>query len=172
MGSQALELFYRMPRKSIVNQTYVCILNACSHSGLVEEARKIFSSIQTRDKRIVTTMVNITRVIIQQDSLMLCFRSTVWAVPPIWAKHKSWSNSLNRIMLLVFLCTVRTFRKTTGASKGLWTDSIKSDNRSSQRKYTLDSYWTLVSPNCDQENERPEDSICFACASCCSNTDR
>lgn len=57
MGYDALELYYRMPSEMIDEKTYVCILNACSHSGLVNEARSIFSTIRTKNKFIYTTMV-------------------------------------------------------------------------------------------------------------------
>ncbi|CAF1451052.1 unnamed protein product [Rotaria sordida] len=46
MGIQALELFHQMPSEFIDERTYICILNACSHSGLVDEARSIFDKIQ------------------------------------------------------------------------------------------------------------------------------
>ncbi|CAF3783868.1 unnamed protein product [Rotaria sordida] len=45
MGIQALELFHQMPSEFIDKVTYICILNACSHSGLVDEARSIFDKI-------------------------------------------------------------------------------------------------------------------------------
>ena len=57
MGHDALELYYQMPSEMIVEKTYVCILNACSHSGLVEEARSIFSKIPKKDEWIYTAMV-------------------------------------------------------------------------------------------------------------------
>ncbi|CAF1690668.1 unnamed protein product, partial [Adineta ricciae] len=35
LGHKAIELYYRMPVEMIVEKTHVCVLNACSDSGLV-----------------------------------------------------------------------------------------------------------------------------------------
>ncbi|CAF0880691.1 unnamed protein product [Adineta steineri] len=58
MGSKAIELFNKMPSKLILEETYVCVLNACSHSRLVEQAQKIFSNIENKTENICTTMVD------------------------------------------------------------------------------------------------------------------
>lgn len=49
-GNEALALFEQMLRENINpnNQTIGCILNACSHAGLVKEAMQIFSSMKAR----------------------------------------------------------------------------------------------------------------------------
>jgi hypothetical protein len=57
MAADALELYNRMPRELIVEGTNVCVLNACSHSGFVNEARSIFQNIRVKTKRIYTAMV-------------------------------------------------------------------------------------------------------------------
>ena len=57
MGYKAIELYYRMPVEMIVEKTHVCVLNACSHSGLVDEARSIFSTIRMKNKWVYTAMV-------------------------------------------------------------------------------------------------------------------
>ena len=57
MGTDAVELFRRIPHEMIVDQTYTCVLNACSHSALVEEARAIFSNIPVKTKWTYTPMV-------------------------------------------------------------------------------------------------------------------
>ena len=57
MGMQALELFSQMPKHFIHEVTYICILNACSHSGLVDEARSIFQNIEAKTATVWTTMV-------------------------------------------------------------------------------------------------------------------
>jgi pentatricopeptide repeat protein len=57
MGSQAIELYRQMPKNFIDEVTYICILNACSHSGLVDEARSIFQNIQIKTESIYVTMV-------------------------------------------------------------------------------------------------------------------
>ena len=57
MGLQAVELYRRMPRALINEFTHICVLNACSHSGLVEEERSIFNQIEQKIDKIYTTMV-------------------------------------------------------------------------------------------------------------------
>ncbi|CAF5226334.1 unnamed protein product, partial [Rotaria magnacalcarata] len=57
MGIEAMKLFHQMPKELINDLTYTCILNSCSHSGLVDEARSIFNSIETKTDITVTTMV-------------------------------------------------------------------------------------------------------------------
>ncbi len=59
MGIQAVELFRQVPLDMVNAWIYVCVLNACSHSGLIQEAREIFNEIPINQKtnRIYTTMV-------------------------------------------------------------------------------------------------------------------
>ncbi len=57
MGLQAIELYHQIPSELINEMTYICILNACSHSGLIDEARSIFRNIQTKTEKIYSTMV-------------------------------------------------------------------------------------------------------------------
>jgi len=57
MGHNAIELYYQMPIEMLHDRAYSCVLNACSHSGLVDEARSIFSAIQNKSKYIYTAMV-------------------------------------------------------------------------------------------------------------------
>ena len=61
MGMQALELFSQMPKHFIHEVTYICILNACSHSGLVDEARSIFQNIEAKTPTVWTAMVYLQR---------------------------------------------------------------------------------------------------------------
>ncbi|CAF1282389.1 unnamed protein product [Adineta ricciae] len=58
MALQAVELFRRMPSELVTEATYICVLNACSHSGLVNEAQAIFSTIKTKTEHIYATMVD------------------------------------------------------------------------------------------------------------------
>ncbi|CAM4844162.1 unnamed protein product [Rotaria magnacalcarata] len=58
MGIEAMKLFHQMPKELINDLTYTCILNSCSHSGLVDEARSIFNSIETKTDITVTTMID------------------------------------------------------------------------------------------------------------------
>jgi pentatricopeptide repeat protein len=60
MGIQAIEVFRQMPKEFIDEVTYVCVLNACSHSGLVDEARSIFRNIPIKTTSIYCTMVHET----------------------------------------------------------------------------------------------------------------
>ncbi len=57
MGIEAIELFRKMPSELINEVTYICVLNGCSHSGLVDVARSIFNNIQIKTEFIYTTMV-------------------------------------------------------------------------------------------------------------------
>ena len=56
-GIQAIELYHQMSKELINEVTYICVLNACSHSGLVNEARAIFENISNKTERIYTTIV-------------------------------------------------------------------------------------------------------------------
>ncbi|CAM2722356.1 unnamed protein product [Rotaria socialis] len=58
MGIQAIEL-YRQISSELVNESVnVSVLNACSHSGLVDQARCIFRNIHMKSERIYTTMID------------------------------------------------------------------------------------------------------------------
>ena len=57
MGVQAIKLYNQVPSELIVEATHVCVLNACSHSGLVDEARSIFRNIEIKRESIYATMV-------------------------------------------------------------------------------------------------------------------
>ena len=50
MGVAALQLFHEIPANMVDSWINVCLLNACSHSALINEARQIFQNIP-RDKR-------------------------------------------------------------------------------------------------------------------------
>ncbi|CAF1444333.1 unnamed protein product [Adineta steineri] len=58
MGIKAIELYYKIPSKLINESINVCILNACSFSGLIDQARSIFENIRIKTERIYTTMVD------------------------------------------------------------------------------------------------------------------
>ena len=59
MGIEAIELFNRIPSNMLDDVIYICVLNACSHSGLADQAWKIFETIPSnqRTEQIYTTMV-------------------------------------------------------------------------------------------------------------------
>ena len=60
MGLQAVQLFATIPSSMFNSWIYVCVLNACSHSALVDQAKQIFHRIpfENRTDQIYTTMVN------------------------------------------------------------------------------------------------------------------
>ncbi|CAF4874108.1 unnamed protein product, partial [Rotaria sp. Silwood1] len=58
LGIKAIELYHKMPVEYINEATYVSVLNACSHSGLIDEARSIFKNIQLKTVKIYTTMID------------------------------------------------------------------------------------------------------------------
>ena len=57
MGIKSIELYRQMPLELVDEVTHICVLNACSHSGLVSEARLIFKHIEIKTERIYNTMV-------------------------------------------------------------------------------------------------------------------
>jgi pentatricopeptide repeat protein len=57
MGYEAIDVYQRISENHRDTISHVCVLNACSHSGLVEQARSIFSQIKRKTEKIVTTMV-------------------------------------------------------------------------------------------------------------------
>ncbi|CAF2080131.1 unnamed protein product, partial [Rotaria magnacalcarata] len=57
MGSQAVELYREMPNNLRNHVSQICVLNACSHAGLLHEARTIFNEISLKTESIITTMV-------------------------------------------------------------------------------------------------------------------
>ncbi len=71
MGFEAVELFSKIPLKMLDERTYICVLNACSHSGLVDQAKKIFENIPDKTEFIFTTMVN--KFILSRKSIDLSF---------------------------------------------------------------------------------------------------
>ncbi|CAF1590895.1 unnamed protein product [Adineta ricciae] len=58
MGVKAVELFHQIPRSLIADYTYVCVLNACSHAGLVDQARSIFTSIESKTEKHYAAMMD------------------------------------------------------------------------------------------------------------------
>ncbi|CAF0725107.1 unnamed protein product [Adineta steineri] len=58
MGIQAIELFRQLSEKFLDEITHVCILNACSHSGLVAEAQSIFKNISVKTESIYGAMID------------------------------------------------------------------------------------------------------------------
>ena len=57
MGHDEIQLYNRMPAEMRNDKTHVCVLNACSNSGLVNECRSIFATIPNKNHYIYTTIV-------------------------------------------------------------------------------------------------------------------
>ncbi|CAF1016309.1 unnamed protein product [Rotaria sordida] len=58
MGSEAIELYRQMPNNLRNEISHICVLNACSHSGLLDEARIIFNEIPMKTEQIITIMID------------------------------------------------------------------------------------------------------------------
>jgi len=56
-GLEAIELYRKMPHHLRNEVTHICALNACSHSGLLDEAWSIFNEINIKTAQIITIMV-------------------------------------------------------------------------------------------------------------------
>jgi pentatricopeptide repeat protein len=57
MGHEAVDLYRRIPVDFRNETADICVLNACSHSGLIHEAHSIFNEIKVKTEKIITTMV-------------------------------------------------------------------------------------------------------------------
>ena len=57
MGLEAVDLYHKMPSHLRNELSDICVLNACSHSGLVDEAQSVFNSVSAKTNHVVTTMV-------------------------------------------------------------------------------------------------------------------
>lgn len=107
MGSEAIELFDRMPGDLINDRTHVCVLNACSHSGLLNQARQIFANAPKKTEMIYTTMVSET--FIRSITLSDQNRWTVVVVQLRLTKPKSFSNDTKLNIHHHCRCTVSLF---------------------------------------------------------------
>ncbi|CAF1445957.1 unnamed protein product [Adineta steineri] len=58
MGLEAVDLYRKMPNNLRNEISYICILNTCSHSGLLDEAYSIFNEISHKTQQVITTMVD------------------------------------------------------------------------------------------------------------------
>ena len=57
MGAEAIKFYHQLSPDLISESVNVCVLNACSHGNLVDEARSIFHSIQNKTSGIYGAMV-------------------------------------------------------------------------------------------------------------------
>ncbi|CAF4026810.1 unnamed protein product [Rotaria sordida] len=58
MGFEAIELYRQIPNELRDEVTHICVLNACSHSGLLDQARNIFNEISFKTTEIFTVMID------------------------------------------------------------------------------------------------------------------
>jgi pentatricopeptide repeat protein len=80
MGVDAIALYRQMPEKMRNAVSHICVLNACSHSGLVDEARAIFNDIDVKSEKIISTMVSLSLLksfLLTETILLYWFRSIV-----------------------------------------------------------------------------------------------
>ena len=59
LGAEAVDLYWRMPEDMRDSISHVCVLNACSHGGLVDQARRLFEQISPKTENVVITMVGL-----------------------------------------------------------------------------------------------------------------
>ncbi|CAF2230861.1 unnamed protein product [Rotaria magnacalcarata] len=57
MDSEAVDLYRKMPNNLQDEVSSVCVLNACSHSGLLNEAHSIFNEVSHKTKKIISAML-------------------------------------------------------------------------------------------------------------------
>ncbi|CAF4979779.1 unnamed protein product, partial [Rotaria sp. Silwood1] len=58
MGFEAVNLYKQISIDQCNDITHICVLNACSHSRLFNQARIIFNDIHIKTEKIITTMVD------------------------------------------------------------------------------------------------------------------
>jgi len=56
-GSEAIDLYQQISNDLRDEVSHICVLNACSHSGLLDQGRSVFDEIKIKTERITTTMV-------------------------------------------------------------------------------------------------------------------
>jgi pentatricopeptide repeat protein len=60
MGYEAIDMYRRIPENMRDTVSHICVLNGCSHAGLVDEAFSIFRGINMRTEQITSTMVRLS----------------------------------------------------------------------------------------------------------------
>ncbi|CAF3356567.1 unnamed protein product [Rotaria socialis] len=58
MGYEAIDLYNKIHENIRDRVSHICVLNACSHSGLIDQARMIFNKIDKTSVEIVTAMID------------------------------------------------------------------------------------------------------------------
>ncbi|CAF5171036.1 unnamed protein product [Rotaria magnacalcarata] len=115
MGIEAVKRFDQMPRELINDLTYICVLNACSHSGLVDVARSIFNNIQPKTDIIYTTMIDcLSRAAIFKEAQQLIeqFERDHAPTMSIYSLYSSNAFIINRIFdLCLHLISFESIKK-------------------------------------------------------------
>lgn len=78
LGREAVQLYYRIPTEMIDDIINLCVLNACSHSSLINEAREIFNNISfdKRTEKIYSAMVTYVNWLLNFYLNILCHFDT------------------------------------------------------------------------------------------------
>ncbi|CAM4827283.1 unnamed protein product [Rotaria magnacalcarata] len=58
MGYEAIDLYNKIDENIRDKISHICVLNACSHSGLIDQAQMIFNKIEKKSVEIITTMID------------------------------------------------------------------------------------------------------------------
>ncbi|CAF3062288.1 unnamed protein product, partial [Rotaria sp. Silwood2] len=89
MGYEAVDLYRRMPIVIQNEVTHICVLNACSHSGLIDEAHSIFNNIKVKTERITTTMVDCMSRMFMFDEAQKLIDNFESCHPPGFAMYRA-----------------------------------------------------------------------------------
>ena len=117
-GEKAVELYQGLSPAMRNDITHICVLNACSHSGLVDDARSIFNGISSKTIKMITAMVCQSGFVSHLNlndsihSFFLVFfqpRSIVWVGCVCSMKLKIWSPTSRRTTHRILRCIVCWF---------------------------------------------------------------
>ncbi|CAF0944362.1 unnamed protein product [Adineta ricciae] len=87
MGVEAVELYRRTPVDMRDEVCRICALNACSHTGLLNECRHIFDQTHHKTEKIVTTMVDCLSRLTMFDEAELIIEDYEKTNPPSSAMY-------------------------------------------------------------------------------------
>lgn len=108
MGHEAIELYQRIPSSLHDETLNICVLNACSHSGLIDEAERIYRRIEKKNEKIVTVMVRFfSRLSVKRkNKIFAFFRSIVSLECRFLIKQQNSLMNSNKLIRLTSSCTV------------------------------------------------------------------
>ncbi|CAF1523270.1 unnamed protein product, partial [Adineta ricciae] len=87
MGVEAVKLHRKIPSDLCNEVVHVCALNACSHTGLLNECRHIFDQTHHKTEKIVTTMVDCLSRLAMFDEAELIIEDYEKTNPPSSAMY-------------------------------------------------------------------------------------